>query len=154
VVDAVAVGLDLGLILPTGRLANGRDRLPLSPPVSLTQTDIRQLQLAKGAIAAGVRLLLQQWDGGSEEVARLYLAGAFGNYIDLASARRIGLLAVPQERIQPSGNTALLGARMALFSLDGDGSHQTLRRRIEHRSLSADPHFQEFYVEEMSFPLT
>jgi uncharacterized 2Fe-2S/4Fe-4S cluster protein (DUF4445 family) len=152
-VDAVAAGLDLGLIRPTGRLANGGNALPLSPPVSLTQTDIRQLQLAKGAIAAGIRILLQQRGTAADDVTRLYLAGAFGNYVDRTSARRIGLLDFPDERVQPVGNTALLGAKLALFAPDGeDGSYSGIRARIEHISLSADPHFQEVYVEEMSFP--
>ncbi|MBI3910221.1 MAG: DUF4445 domain-containing protein [Armatimonadetes bacterium] len=152
-VDAVAASLELGRIKPSGQLANGRDTLPLCPPVSLTQMDVRQLQLAKGAIAAGIRILLQWWGAAPEDVTRLYLAGAFGNYINLTSARRIGLLDFPEENIQPSGNTALLGAKLALFSSDGeDGSYTPLRTATEHVSLSADPRFQEIFVEEMSFP--
>lgn len=151
-VDAVAAGLELELIQPSGRLANGRETLPLVPPVLLTQTDIRQLQLAKGAIAAGIRILVQQRGVTAADVTRLYLAGAFGNYVDRASARRIGLLDFPPEKVQPAGNTALLGAKLALFSLDGDeGAYAPLRSKIEHVSLSADPAFQDIYVEEMSF---
>jgi uncharacterized 2Fe-2S/4Fe-4S cluster protein (DUF4445 family) len=152
-VDAVATALDLGLIQPTGRLANGGDALLLHPPVSLSQTDIRQLQLAKAAIAAGIRLLLDRWGATNEDLARLYLAGAFGNYVDRTSARRIGLLAFPLEKVQPVGNTALLGAKLALFSSDSeDGTYPHLRQKVEHLSLSADPAFQEVYVEELSFP--
>jgi uncharacterized 2Fe-2S/4Fe-4S cluster protein (DUF4445 family) len=152
-VDAVAAGLDLSLIKPSGRLASGGDELPLQPSVSLTQTDIRQLQLAKGAIAAGIRILLQHRDAAAEDVTRLYLAGAFGNYVDRASARRIGLIDFPPERVQPAGNTALLGAKLALFSLNGEAeAYAPLRGKIEHVPLSADPAFQEIYVEEMSFP--
>jgi uncharacterized 2Fe-2S/4Fe-4S cluster protein (DUF4445 family) len=167
-VDAVAAGLDLGLIKPSGRLAGGGDVLPLQPPVSLTQTDIRQLQLAKGAIAAGIRILLQRRGqrassvsargaerrtGRAEDVTRLYLAGAFGNYVDRASARRIGLIDFSPEKVQPVGNAALLGAKLALFSLNGDAeAYAPLRSKIEHIPLSADPAFQEIYVEEMSFP--
>jgi uncharacterized 2Fe-2S/4Fe-4S cluster protein (DUF4445 family) len=150
-VDAVAAGLDRGLLEPSGRLREG-DTLTLSPPVTLTQTDIRQLQLAKGAIAAGIRILLEQRGAAIDDVTHLYLAGAFGNYIDRASARRIGLLPVPEERIQPVGNTALLGAKLALFAPDDeDLSYAAIRRRIEHRSLSADPQFQDVYVQEMCF---
>src|SRR5208283_1390097 len=98
-VDAVAAGLDLGSILASGRLAKG-DSFPLTPPVSLTQQDIRELQLAKGAIAAGLRLLLEQWDATPEQVSRVYLAGAFGNYVNYASARRIGLLGFPPEKVK------------------------------------------------------
>lgn len=152
-VDAVAAGLELGWIHPTGRLADGSDRLPLLEPVSLSQTDIRQLQLAKGAIAAGIRLLLRQRGNAPEELTRLYLAGAFGNYIDRTSARRIGLLPVPEERVQPAGNTALLGAKLALFfANDEDRVCTAVRRQVRHVSLSADPCFHEVYVEEMRFP--
>ena len=115
-VDAAAAGLDLGWISPKGRLANG-ESLTLAPPVALTQWDVRELQLAKGAIAAGLRILLEQWGAQAIELAQVYVAGAFGNYINYASARRIGLLDFPAEKIQPAGNTALLGAKLALFDL-------------------------------------
>jgi uncharacterized 2Fe-2S/4Fe-4S cluster protein (DUF4445 family) len=151
-VDAVACGLDLGLVRPTGRLAQG-DRWTLSAPVVLTQTDIRELQLAKGAIAAGIRLLLAQWGASLDDLTRLYLAGAFGNYISRASARRIGLLPCSPELVEPAGNTALLGAKLALFHLAGDGGeYQAVRQMTRHVSLNEDPHFHEIYVEEMQFP--
>lgn len=152
-VDAAAVGLELGLIGLTGRLANGAGRLPLCAEIALTQADIRQLQLAKAAIAAGLRLLLREWGAEPDEVQRLYLAGAFGNYVDQASARRIGLLGFPEEKVHPSGNTALLGAKIALFANDPEeATYESLRSIIEHVSLSDDPRFQDVYVEEMRFP--
>lgn len=151
-VDAVAAGLELGRIQPSGRLPSGAD-LPLLAPVSLTQADVRELQLAKGAIAAGLRILVQQWGARLENVSRLYLAGAFGNYINRASARRIGLLELPPEKVAPAGNTALLGAKLALFSLhEHDGSHAALRQRIRHVPLNEDPIFQDIYVDAMAFP--
>jgi len=150
-VDAVAVGLERGVIDPSGRLANGRNPWVLCPPVSLTQNDVRELQLAKAAIAAGVRVLLERW--GATSLTRLYLAGAFGNYINRASAHRIGLLSFPPDSVEAAGNTALLGAKLALFSLDGeDGAYGDLRRRVEHVALNADPSFQDVFVEELAFP--
>lgn len=151
-VDAAAVGLGQGVILPSGRF---RDRNPwlLDGQVTLNQGDIRELQLAKGAIAAGIRLLLQAWGATLEEVRSVYLAGAFGNYINRASARRIGMLLFPEEQIEPAGNTALLGAKMMLFNEFGDGSVvEDLRRRVRHLSLKEDPLFQDSYVAEMPFP--
>jgi uncharacterized 2Fe-2S/4Fe-4S cluster protein (DUF4445 family) len=76
-VDAVACGLELDWIAPTGRLKT-RDTLPLTGNVSLNQWDIRELQLAKGAIAAGVTILLQQWKARREDLSRVYLAGLSG----------------------------------------------------------------------------
>jgi uncharacterized 2Fe-2S/4Fe-4S cluster protein (DUF4445 family) len=151
-VDAVAAGLDLGWLLPTGRLQQ-RDALELAPPVALTQWDIRELQLAKGAIAAGLRILLEQWGASKSELTKVYLAGAFGNYINQVSARRIGLLDFPPQVLVPAGNTALLGAKIALYTLKHqDASYAELRSRVKHVSLNEDPHFQDVYVEEMSFP--
>jgi uncharacterized 2Fe-2S/4Fe-4S cluster protein (DUF4445 family) len=150
-VDAVAAGLELGVIATSGRFANGEPSWMLAPPVALTQSDIRELQLAKAAIAAGIKLLMQR--RGATELARLYLAGAFGNYIDRTSAQRIGLIDFPPETVEAAGNTALLGAKLALFSLDSEeGSYGGVRRRIEHVALNADPSFQDVFVEELAFP--
>jgi uncharacterized 2Fe-2S/4Fe-4S cluster protein (DUF4445 family) len=152
-VDAVAAALDLGWVDPSGRLAQGRAALHLLGPVQLTQGDIRQLQLAKGAIAAGMRILLDRWGAEPAEVLRVHLAGAFGNYVNRTSARRIGLIGFPEERVEAVGNAALLGAKLALFGKDRE-AHQfaDLRRRIEHVSLAADARFQEIFVGETTFP--
>ncbi len=151
-VDAVAASLELNRIKPNGRLANG-ESLSLANPVSLTQWDIRELQLAKGAIAAGVELLLQQWPATRAEVKVLHLAGAFGNYIRQSSARRIGLLNFSPGQISAAGNTALLGAKLALFSVNEHGkTFPGLLRKVKHVSLHEDPQFQETYAEHMGFP--
>ncbi|MCL5669723.1 MAG: ASKHA domain-containing protein [Acidobacteria bacterium] len=152
-VDAVAAGLDVEVIQASGRLANGAKELTLMPPVMLTQNDIRELQLAKAAIAAGARILLERSGTSVTDLKKLYLAGAFGNYIRHSSAQRIGLINVPSDRIAPARGTNLLGAKLALFSLDGeDGSYTQLRGRIEHVPLKADANFQDIFVEELAFP--
>jgi uncharacterized 2Fe-2S/4Fe-4S cluster protein (DUF4445 family) len=150
-VDAVAAGLELGVIANSGRFSNRETSWMLAPPVALTQNDIRELQLAKAAIAAGIKLLMQK--KGAKELSRLYLAGAFGNYIDRASAQRIGLIDFPPEKVEAAGNTALLGAKLALFSLPSeDGSYAGVRCHTEHVALNADPSFQDVFVEELAFP--
>jgi uncharacterized 2Fe-2S/4Fe-4S cluster protein (DUF4445 family) len=152
-VDAVAAGLELGVIRPTGRLHDARTPWPLVEPVSLTQSDIRELQLAKAAIAAGLRILLARLGVARSDITRVYLAGAFGNYVNRGSARRIGLLDFPLEIVEPAGNTALLGAKMSLFLADrGEQAHAAIRARTEHLSLAADERFLDTYVEEMTFP--
>lgn len=148
-VDAVAAGLDLGQVLPRGRLAGGAKRLPVSGGVWLAQSDIRELQLAKAATAAGIEIVLARWGASAADLDRVYLAGAFGNYLNRASARRIGLLGFPVEMVEPAGNTALLGAKLALF---GDAGFADLRARIEHVPLGSDPEFQDRYVDSMVFP--
>lgn len=151
-VDAVASALDLELVLPNGRLGRGED-LSLAPGVKLNQGDIRELQLAKGAIAAGLRILLEIEGLGLKNLDRLYLSGAFGNYINEKSARRIGLLPAAVDKVVSVGNTALLGAKMALFRPLGDeGSFSALRKRIHHISLNAHQGFHEIFAKEMAFP--
>jgi len=152
-VDAVAAGLELGWVEPSGRLAEGRKILNLSGPVHLTQGDIRQLQLAKGAIAAGIRILLGRWGAGPDEVPLVNLAGAFGNYVNRESARRIGLVDFPAESVEPVGNSALLGAKLTLFGKDRTAfEYRDLLARVEHVSLASDPSFQEIFVREVRFP--
>jgi uncharacterized 2Fe-2S/4Fe-4S cluster protein (DUF4445 family) len=151
-VDAIAAGLELGAIGRSGRLSKSQS-LELAAPVSLTQRDIRELQLAKGALAAGVRLLLDYWGASREQIGQVFLAGAFGNYINQSNARRIGLFKFPSESVVPAGNTALLGAKLALFDLaETDMSYPNLIARTTHVSLSELPGFQDVYAEEMIFP--
>jgi uncharacterized 2Fe-2S/4Fe-4S cluster protein (DUF4445 family) len=149
-VDAAAALLDAGRLKSTGRFAGGEASITIAEPVRITQTDIRELQLAKGAIAAGIRILLRSSGLAPEDVARIYLAGAFGNYVNTASARRIGLVAFPSEKIIPAGNTALRGAKRALF--DEPSAYESLAARVRHIALDQSPDFQDVYVEEMGFP--
>lgn len=143
-VDAAACGIELGLIGANGRLTNAASRLLLADGVRLTQSDIRELQLAKGAMAAGLRMLA----GGGVE--KLYLAGAFGNYIRQASARVIGLL--PDDlAVEPVGNSSLRGARTLLLT---PSTRQARLRKIaalsQHVELAADPDFQYLYAAMMA----
>jgi uncharacterized 2Fe-2S/4Fe-4S cluster protein (DUF4445 family) len=149
-VDAAAALLDSGRLNPSGRFAAREQSIMIADPVALTQTDIRELQLAKGAIAAGIRILLKISGLAPEDIARVYLAGAFGNYVNTASARRIGLVSFPPEKIVPSGNTALRGAKRALF--DEPSAYDALAGEVRHIALDRDPDFQDIYVDEMGFP--
>ncbi len=152
-VDAIAAGLDLGAIDPSGRLSGDHRPFALTPEVALNQRDVRQLQLAKGATASGIRILLERWNASPGDLSRVHLAGAFGNYVDPASARRVGLIDFPDQMVEPAGNTALLGAKLALFADEpGSPGLESLRDRIEHVPLATDPQFQEVFVDSMAFP--
>jgi uncharacterized 2Fe-2S/4Fe-4S cluster protein (DUF4445 family) len=146
-VYAVAAGLNLGRIAPSGRMPIPFE---LAPGVSLTQADIRELQLAKAAIAAGIQVLLRRIGAGAKDVRRLWLAGAFGNYVNRASAQRIGLIEFPEDVIHPAGNTALLGAKIALFA--PDPAFRDVRAMIRHVPLATDPQFEDLYIGAMPFP--
>lgn len=145
-VDAVAAGLRSGAILPSGRIADGTKVFPIAAPVVLYQADIRELQLAKGAIASGFRLLLQRLGAGVNDLKAIHLAGAFGNYVQIESAIRIGLIGAPGKLVHAAGNTALRGAKMLLATAE------PVLPIIEHVSLAAVPDFQDEFANSMSFP--
>ncbi len=149
-VDAIAGMLELGMIGIDGLIMGEGESVAVCPTVSLSQLDIRQLQLAKAAIAAGVRILLREMGITRDDVASVYLAGAFGNYVNSESARRIGLLSFRDDQIVAAGNTALRGAKMALF-LNPQVTAE-LQKKMIHVGLSEDPEFQDIFVEEMGFP--
>ena len=121
--------------------------------IVLTQDDVRQVQLAKGAIASGV-LMLQHVAGVPDaRVAELMLAGGFGNYVSIASALRIGLIPpLPAERIRYVGNAAALGAQLCLVSETERQRAERVAARIEHVSLAAHPDFERIFVDAMNFP--
>ena len=151
-VAAVAAALDLGLVLPNGRLSGGASEVRLAGPVSLTQSDIRELQLAKGAIAAGLRMLTARFGAAPADLDVLYLAGAFGNYVHVESARRIGLLDLDPKRIVPAGNTALRGTKMIALAPSRRAFYtEELPAGIEHVPLASDPKFQDTFVDCLSF---
>lgn len=152
-VDAAAAGLNLGLLQSNGRFSDGSKEWGILPPVSLSQGDIRELQLAKGAIAAGLRILLDQFGKSLNDLHELHLAGAFGNYVNRESARRIGLLEVSPGKIHSAGNTALRGAKMMLLSKTlFNTTMEQVRKISRHLSLASDKNFHETFVKSMNFP--
>ncbi|MBI4637045.1 MAG: DUF4445 domain-containing protein [Candidatus Rokubacteria bacterium] len=121
--------------------------------ITITQQDVRQLQLAKGAIYSGILMLEQVMGVTNGQITELMLAGGFGNYINIASAVRIHLLPeLPVERITYVGNAAGLGAQMALLSETERERATALARTIEHVSLAARPDFQDVFVGAICFP--
>jgi len=168
-IDAVAVLLDLGVIDSTGRFTESAslknrlikiNRQPAfvlvyhddTPAVYLTQKDIREVQLAKAAIRAGIRLLQNRLSVSDTDIKAIYLAGAFGNYIRRQSALRIGLLPnVPIDRIQSVGNAASSGAQMALISSRWRTLAADLARKIQYVEIAHDPHFQAAFADSMLF---
>ena len=121
--------------------------------ITLTQEDIRQLQLAKGAIYSGILMLQRIMEISDENLAELQLAGGFGNYINTASAVAIHLLTpLPLEKITYVGNAALMGAEMALISETERKRADVLAKEIEHVSLAARMDFQDIFIEAMGFP--
>ncbi len=121
--------------------------------VSLNRKDIGELQLAKGAICAGIKILLKQLNIEMEDLEEILLAGAFGNYLKSESAARIGLWpSYPVKKVKPVGNAAGIGAQMLLLS--GDLREETIKlyREIEHINLAGEPDFVNEYSDAMMLP--
>jgi uncharacterized 2Fe-2S/4Fe-4S cluster protein (DUF4445 family) len=122
-------------------------------PILLTQRDVREAQLGKAAIFAGVKMLMDQLEVSVEQIDTLYLAGAFGNYIRPESARRIGLLpALDLERIMFVGNAAGTGAKEVLLSKQARGLAENLAREFDYVELAGKMEFQMIFSESMFFP--
>jgi uncharacterized 2Fe-2S/4Fe-4S cluster protein (DUF4445 family) len=121
--------------------------------VYLTQKDVRALQLAKAAIAAGVESLMDELGITAGDINRVYLAGALGNYVDPLSTVRIGLIPqVNPQIIKSLGNAASQGAAMVLLAKKYWRKTDQLARFIDHVELSSRHDFNEHFIEHMSFP--
>jgi uncharacterized 2Fe-2S/4Fe-4S cluster protein (DUF4445 family) len=179
-VDALSEMVRTGIVEGSGRLLDRPERLASLPPalrqrlrtaggqaefvlvrgqdsadrsdIVITQKDIREVQLAKGAIMAGIRVLMREMKVGTEEIEQVLLAGAFGNYIGRASSLGIGLLPfVPIEKIKAIGNAAGKGAQMALLSAEERQRAFVLAQRTRHMELSTDKRFQEAFISSLAF---
>jgi uncharacterized 2Fe-2S/4Fe-4S cluster protein (DUF4445 family) len=124
---------------------------PGEPELLITQNDVRQIQLAKAALHAGCRLLMDRY--GIERVDRIRLAGAFGAHIDPIHALVLGL--VPDcdpARVTSAGNAAGTGARIALLDRKSRGEIEDVVRRVEKIETAIEPRFQEHFVHAMAIP--
>ena len=148
--DLVAVLLDLEILDESGYLEEKEYKL--CDNVVLTQKDIREVQLAKAAIRAGIELLAEKLGVEVEQIRKVYLAGAFGNYLTPASACRIGMIPpVLLDRIQPIGNAAGEGAKLCALNREEYLYSQNLAKTTEFLELASLPQFQDCYVDALEF---
>lgn len=120
------------------------------PAIVLTQHDVRELQLAKGAMRTGVQTLLEANGLRDEQIDQVTIAGAFGSYIDVSSAITIGMLPpLPLERFRQVGNAAGTGARLALISMAKRQEAREIARHVDYIELGTAPHFSEIFAESM-----
>ncbi|MFN8453250.1 MAG: ASKHA domain-containing protein [Anaerolineae bacterium] len=173
--DAVAALVRVGIVEPSGRFLppeawpfDLRSRFMLTKtrrsvafllaetgdkPIFISQHDIRQLQMAKGAIQAGINILLSEYNLSPDDLDEVLLAGAFGSYISPYSALAIGLLpTVPVECIRAVGNSAGEGAKLAAFSVSARAEAREIGRKSHYVELSARRDFQDIFVKALSFP--
>lgn len=120
--------------------------------LSVSESDINELAQAKGANAAGLKVLAESYGIPLQRIDRLYLAGGFSRHLDVDAACRIGLVPdLPREKIQKIGNAALQGAAMALLSKTRRQQLEELVKRIEHVRLETHSQFFDFFVEGCQF---
>ena len=179
--DLTAVLLDAGVIDETGRIvdddelddemlsvfgdrlveADGLNAVLLASPeesgngkpVYLNQKDVREVQLAKGAMAAGIQLMLKALGKKTADIEKVLIAGAFGNYMSPHSACRIGLIpAELEEKIVPVGNAAGEGAKIAALNYDEFLRCKEMIGKTGFIELASDPEFQDSFVDELMFP--
>ena len=149
-VDAVAVFLKTGDIDETGFVEE--DTLPLTDRVHLLPADIRAVQLAKGAIAAGIRTLLETAETSETEIETLYIAGGFGSHLNVASAAAIGLIPRQLEhKVQVIGNAALSGASQLLLRREDISLVRNLTQQCHPVNLGGNSRFNQYFMDAMLF---
>lgn len=148
-IDAVAILKKLELIGMFGEIISAEPQIQLFGKVHLTQKDINEFQLAKAAIAAGLTILCNNLGIRVADIKEIYIAGGFGSYINIENVIATGMIEISGEKIHKMGNTALIGAKMFLFS-EPEYIDEILRK-ISHINLEGDPDFQDIYVDKMLF---
>ncbi|MGC8971578.1 MAG: ASKHA domain-containing protein [bacterium] len=167
--DAVAVMIELGILDETGRIiypegelakdlvrkgSNGLEFVLKANggEIPINQRDVRELQLAKSAIRAGIEILLEEAGKDYSDIDTVYLAGAFGTYLNPESAIKIGLLPpLPVSRVYSVGNAAGEGAKLALIDKDVRDIAEKVSKEVRYIELSSRKDFQEKFMEFMYF---
>ena len=165
ILDALSQLYLAGIINEGGRMMDNHPRIPISkeqhefvlvgkeergeqPAITITQLDVRELQLAKAAIRSGIQALLEANNRSEEEIVQVIVAGAFGTYIDVNSAVAIGMLpSLAPERFRQVGNAAGMGAKLALISLKKRAEAQDIASRVKYIELASVLNFNQTYIQ-------
>jgi len=168
ILDAIAQLCLAGVVDPSGRMHGGHPRVRTEKgirefvlvyedasgtgqPIVVTQQDVRELQMAKAAMRAGIQALLDATGHKEEDIKQVVIAGAFGSYIDIESACAIGMLpSLPLERFRQVGNAAGTGARLALLSSAKRAEAQDIASRARYIELASAPNFMRIFADACS----
>jgi uncharacterized 2Fe-2S/4Fe-4S cluster protein (DUF4445 family) len=116
--------------------------------ITITQHDVRELQLAKAAIRSGIQTLLEANGCPEDKIKQVIIAGAFGTYINVASAVTIGMLpSLPLNRFRQAGNAAGMGAKLALISLAKRAEAKVVASRVKYIELASTPGFEQTFIQ-------
>ena len=151
-IDLIAIFLARGEIVPGGAVQNPAKRLPVAAGIVLTQDDVRQMQLACAAIKSGIRLMLKANGLSVERLDGVFIAGAFGSYLNIQNSMAIGLLPrMDETRVHFIGNASLAGARLLLVAKEEREEVESLVQRIRYLSLASDREFQDYFIRALEF---
>lgn len=151
-IDLVAIFLDQGQISPKGVIQGKNKTLPIAKNISLTQKDVREIQLAVAAIKSGTQMMLAKHKLRKDDLDAVFIAGAFGNYLNIQNAKILGLLPpVHADKIFFIGNSSLAGARALLLSEKAKNKVESLVNDIQYVSLATNPQFQETFIKALDF---
>ena len=172
IVDALAEMFKVGILDATGKMNQEldiprlkhdgeslsyvlakADETAIKRDIAVTQQDVNEIQLAKSAIYSGTSILMKRFGVERDQIVKVYLAGAFGTYVDPESARMIGMIPdVPTDRFEFAGNTAGSGARMALISTDIRRVARSIMKKTQYLELAGEKDFQEEFMKALYFP--
>jgi uncharacterized 2Fe-2S/4Fe-4S cluster protein (DUF4445 family) len=151
-IDIVAVSLEEGFLSSKGHILTPFKKINVTKNIFLNQKDIREIQLAAAAVKTGIQMLLAENHLAPKELDGIYVAGAFGNYLNIPNAMSIGLLpSIDRKRIFFVGNSSLAGAKALLLSQQERDRCEKLARKIRHLSLAKDAEFQKTFVKALEF---
>jgi uncharacterized 2Fe-2S/4Fe-4S cluster protein (DUF4445 family) len=148
-IDIVSVLLQNGEIGVFGEFGSGENFYELIDGIAINQQDIREFQLAKAAIASGLTILLKKMDITYNDVSKVFIAGGFGNFLNIKNVIRTGVIETEEDKIIKFGNTALLGAKMLLF--DDDNIMHDILTKAKHINLEGEPGFQDIFIDKLMF---
>lgn len=150
-IDVISLLLESGKLGEFGEILSGEDQVQLAGRVVLTQKDIQEFQLGKSAIATGLEILMRRMGIGSGNIDRIYIAGGFGSYLNTTNVKRTGMLDYDPDKMFQLGNSALIGAKMMLFT--NSEEEDRILSLTSHVNLESESDFQDRYVEHLAFPV-
>jgi len=151
-IDLTAIFLDKGAISPKGTIKAKTKRIHITGNIYITQKDVRETQLAIAAIKTGIQMILEENQVKLEQLNGIFIAGAFGNYLNIKNSMKIGLLPkIGKKKVIFIGNSSLAGAKALLLSLQTRKKIESLVKKIQYVSLATKPSFQENFIDALEF---
>jgi uncharacterized 2Fe-2S/4Fe-4S cluster protein (DUF4445 family) len=151
-IDLIAIFLEMGKLSSNGRINGRQKKIYIKDKIYISQNDVREMQLACAAVKTGIKMMLEEHHLTNDQLDGVYIAGAFGNYLNIKNSMKIGLLPqIDEEKIIFVGNAALAGAKTLLISTTSRNSVENLVRKIRFVSLASRPSFQKKFVDALEF---